>query len=60
MQHEWKEAPCDIGQSEPAPTPYTVQWGNDHYENSVMDESQTELIETGFTLVTQYISGSSM
>jgi hypothetical protein len=20
MQHEWKEAPCDIGQSEPAPT----------------------------------------
>jgi hypothetical protein len=20
MQYEWKEAPCDIGQSEPAPT----------------------------------------
>ncbi len=38
-----KKAPCDIGQSEPAPTS-TPSNGVDAHYDLVMDESQTELI----------------
>ncbi len=44
MQHEWNEAPCDIGQSEPAPTSTPSNGGNAYFDSVMDEESQTELI----------------